>query len=78
MHTALQKAGKGEAKVNSLKKYFYGLGVGTAIVIAGLSLWAAVHLWEDHSHYHPNMQLLELVRATIVEMHPELLPEDTP
>lgn len=35
----------------------------------------AYHLWNDHRDYHTNMQLLELIRSTVVERHPELLEE---
>ena len=33
----------------------------------------AMELYEDHTGYHSNMELLELVRRTMVDLHPELL-----
>jgi hypothetical protein len=51
-----------------------GIVAGATLFVVGTR--AAVHLWDDHQHFHTNGQLLELVRQAVVEKHPELLEEN--
>lgn len=55
-----------------MKIFLQILGGLTLAAVIVVSSTAAAHLWEDHKNYHTNMQLLELIRATVVEIHPEL------
>ena len=48
------------------------VGILTIGVMLFLGSLGAAHLWQDHTNYHTNMQLLELVRSTVVDKHPEL------
>ena len=51
---------------------FSVVGILTIGVVLFMGSLGAAHLWHDHINYHTNMQLLELIRSTVVDKHPEL------